>query len=84
MPIPTDRSTNGPFMMPITDKQKDMGTIVAGKIESGKVRKGMNVLLMPNRLKSEVLAIFMEDNEIQYAKVGDNVRLRLKNVEEDV
>ncbi|KAJ1539920.1 translation termination factor GTPase eRF3, partial [Cladochytrium tenue] len=30
-----DRQINGPLLMPISDKFKDMGTIVTGKIESG-------------------------------------------------
>lgn len=36
--------------MPISDKFKDMGTIVAGKIESGYVRQGQKVLIMPNKV----------------------------------
>ncbi len=30
------------------------------------------------------MAIFQEDEEVQFAKCGDNVRIRLKNAEEEV
>lgn len=29
---------------------QDMGTIVVGKVESGKVIKGQNVIIMPNKV----------------------------------
>ncbi|KAJ3127208.1 translation termination factor GTPase eRF3 [Nowakowskiella sp. JEL0407] len=77
------RKVDAPLMMPISDKFKDMGTIVTGKIESGRIRKGQQVLIMPNRKQVEVLTIYIEDQEIENAKSGDNVRIRLKNVEEE-
>lgn len=36
--------------MPIIDKFKDMGTVVMGKIESGSIREGDNLLIMPNKV----------------------------------
>ena len=33
------RKINGPFMMPVSGKMKDLGTVVEGKIESGHVKK---------------------------------------------
>jgi translation elongation factor EF-1alpha len=37
--------------MPIIDKYKDMGTVVMGKIESGTIREGDSLLVMPNKVK---------------------------------
>ncbi|KAI8810859.1 hypothetical protein BJ742DRAFT_885592 [Cladochytrium replicatum] len=37
---------------------------------------------MPNK-QVEVVAIYVEDREIPHAKTGNNVRIRLKNVEEE-
>ena len=48
MPMP--RNYRGALLMPIADKFKDMGTVVIGKIESGKVKKGQKVLIMPNKV----------------------------------
>jgi hypothetical protein len=36
--------------MPIIDKYKDMGTVVMGKLESGTIREGDSLLVMPNRV----------------------------------
>lgn len=46
-----DRKLNGPVMMPISEKYKDLGTIVVGKLESGRVKKGDSLLLMPNKVR---------------------------------
>lgn len=79
-----DRKNDGPFLMPVNEKYKDLGTIVAGKIESGRVRKGKQLLMMPTRKPCEVLAIFSEqDDELDGAQCGDNVRLKVKNIEEE-
>ncbi|CAO3647378.1 unnamed protein product [Cunninghamella blakesleeana] len=79
-----DRKINAPLMIPVAEKYKDMGTIIVGKIESGHIKKNQPVLLMPNKHKTEVSAIFNEsEEEIDQAVCGDNVRIRLKGVEED-
>lgn len=49
--MPTlDRRLNGPFLMPITGKFREMGTIITGKIESGRVAKGDSLFIMPNKV----------------------------------
>jgi peptide chain release factor subunit 3 len=79
-----DRKINAPLMMPISEKYKDMGTIVVGKIESGHLRKGDNLLLMPNKVHVEVAAIYNEvETEIDRAISGDNIRIRLRGVEDE-
>eukprot|EP00158_Paraphelidium_tribonemae_P005657 Partr_v1_DN27449_c3_g1_i1_m72325 putative eukaryotic peptide chain release factor gtp-binding subunit len=79
-----DRRNDAPFMMPLTEKYKDMGTIVAGKVESGRIRKSKNVLIMPNKKICEVQGVYGEDDEeIKSASCGDNIRLKLRGVEED-
>ncbi|RKO96586.1 hypothetical protein CAUPRSCDRAFT_7958, partial [Caulochytrium protostelioides] len=79
----TERVSSGPLMLPISDKFRDMGTMILGKIEVGKVRVGHKVLIMPNRHMAEVATIYIEEKEAPMAKAGDNVRLRLKGVEEE-
>lgn len=78
-----ERRLDAAFLMPVSGKYKDMGTIVTGKIESGAVFKGQQVLMMPNRQTAEVLAIYIEEMEMKTARSGDNVRLRLRGVEEE-
>lgn len=79
-----ERKVNAPFMMPVNGKYRDMGTIVEGKIESGVVKKGMSLIMMPNREKVEVAAAYGEtEDEIPAAQCGDQVRLRLRGIEEE-
>jgi peptide chain release factor subunit 3 len=83
MPM-VDRKINAPLMMPVSEKYKDMGTIVVGKIESGHVRKGDMLLLMPNKDTVEVGAIYNEmEEEVSRGLCGDNVRLRIRGVDDE-
>lgn len=82
--LPTiNRTTNGPIRMPLIDKYKDMGTVVMGKIESGMMKLNDKLLVMPNKVKVEVVSILYEDEETDSAICGDNVKLKLKGIEEE-
>ena len=79
-----DRKFMGPLMLPIAEKYKDMGTIVVGKIESGRLSRNDSLVLMPNHTNVEVSQIYNEvEDEIQSAICGDNVRVRLKGADDD-
>ncbi|KAK7049546.1 translation termination factor GTPase eRF3 [Paramarasmius palmivorus] len=83
MPM-VDRKINAPLMMPVSEKYKDMGTIIVGKIESGHLRKGDELLLMPNKDIVEITAIYSEmEDELEHAVCGDNVRLRIRGVDDE-
>ncbi|VDL62729.1 unnamed protein product [Hymenolepis diminuta] len=82
--LPTlSRCIDGPLRIPISDRFKDMGTYVVGKIESGSLTRGMTLTMMPNRVSVEVLQILNDDEEVEGSAAGDNVKLKLKNVEEE-
>ncbi|CAF1046768.1 unnamed protein product [Adineta steineri] len=78
-----NRSIDGPFRMPIIEKYKEMGVIIMGKIESGCCRVGDRCIVMPNRHRVEVTNIYYEEIETDSAVCGENVRLKLKNIEEE-
>lgn len=79
-----ERKINAPFMMPINGKYRDMGTVVEGKVEAGVVKKGMALTIMPNRNQVEVAAIYGEtEEEIPVAQSGDQIRIRLRGIEEE-
>ncbi|MCJ1365004.1 translation termination factor GTPase eRF3 [Acarospora aff. strigata] len=79
-----ERKINAPFMMPINGKYRDMGTIIEGKIESGVIKKGQTYIMMPNRDEATVAALYGEtEEEIQVATCGDQVRIRIRGVEEE-
>ncbi|CAL0312382.1 unnamed protein product [Lupinus luteus] len=80
--LPT-RDPNASFRMPIMDKFKDMGTVVMGKVESGTVREGDSLLVMPNKHHVKVVAIFIDEDRVKCAGPGENLRIRLSGVEEE-
>ena len=63
---------------------QDMGTIVLGKVESGVIRRGATVTMMPNKLLVEVMQLWSDEEETELANPGENVKLKLKNCEEEV
>ncbi|XP_078166572.1 uncharacterized protein LOC144561482 [Carex rostrata] len=73
----------GPVRMPMIDKYKDMGTIVMGKIESGSIKRGDNLLVMPNKANVKVLSVHCDENEVEIAGPGENVRVKLSGIEEE-
>ncbi|KAN0119620.1 P-loop containing nucleoside triphosphate hydrolase protein [Hyaloscypha variabilis] len=79
-----ERKVNAPFMMPVNGKYRDMGTLVEGKIESGVIKKSMALVMMPNREKVDVAALYGEtEDEVNAAQCGDQVRIRLRGIEEE-
>lgn len=78
------RPYDGPIKILISDRYKDMGTIVIGKVESGTARKGDTYTLMPNRQQVKVMSIIGADElERNSCKAGENVKLKLSGVEEE-
>ncbi len=83
MPM-VDRKINAPLMMPVSEKYKEMGTVIVGKVESGLMRKGDTLVLMPNKDTVEVSAIYNEmEDEVNSALCGDNVRIRIRGVDDE-
>lgn len=79
-----ERKLNAPFMMPISAKYKDMGTMIEGKIEAGLIKKDGTYLMMPNREKITLAALYGEtEDEIPHATCGEQVRIRIRGVEEE-
>lgn len=79
-----ERKINAPFMMPVSSKYRDMGTMVEGRIESGVIKKNGTCLLMPNRSKVEIAALYGEtEDEIPTVTCGDQVRMRIRGAEEE-
>lgn len=78
-----NRKNNGPFIMPIVDKYKDMGTVVMGKVEAGEAKKGQSLLVMPNRTAVTVDQLWSDDEEVTSVGPGENVKIKLKGIEEE-
>ncbi|KAK9888239.1 hypothetical protein WA026_000505 [Henosepilachna vigintioctopunctata] len=78
-----NRKNDGPFIMPIVDKYKDMGTVLMGKVESGECRKGQSLVIMPNRTPVTVDMLLSDDDEVGHVIPGENVKIKVKGVEEE-
>ncbi|CAH2306980.1 eukaryotic peptide chain release factor GTP-binding subunit ERF3A isoform X1 [Pelobates cultripes] len=78
-----NRSYDGPVRLPIVDKYKDMGTVVLGKLESGSIAKGQQLVMMPNKHTVEVLGLLSDEVETELVASGENLKLRLKGIEEE-
>lgn len=78
-----ERPKSGSVKMPISESHKEMGTMVKGKLESGVIREGESLVLMPNKVDVLVDAVELEGTESSVAEPGDSVRLRLKGISED-
>ncbi|MQL94638.1 hypothetical protein Taro_027286, partial [Colocasia esculenta] len=70
-------------LMPIIDKFKDMGTMVMGKIESGTIREGNSLVVMPNKVDVKVLAVYCDDIKVNYAGPGENVKIKLAGISDE-
>lgn len=71
-------------MMPISGKYREMGTIIEGRIEAGQIKKGSTYIMMPNRDETVISALYGEtEDEIPTASCGDQVRMRIRGVEEE-
>lgn len=78
------RNMNAPFMMPVGAKYRDLGTMVEGRIEAGVVQKTSSLIMMPNKESISISALFGEtEEEIPHATCGDQVRMRIRGVEEE-
>jgi peptide chain release factor subunit 3 len=53
-----DRDINAPFMLPVSEKYNELGVMCMGKIESGRVKKGDTLLLMPNKVSYVTLPLY--------------------------
>jgi peptide chain release factor subunit 3 len=79
-----ERKVKAPFMMPISGKYRDMGTIIEGRVEAGQIKKGNTYVMMPNREETVISALYGEtEDEIPSASCGDQVRMRIRGVEEE-
>ncbi|CAH4032577.1 eukaryotic peptide chain release factor GTP-binding subunit ERF3A isoform X1 [Pieris brassicae] len=78
-----NRKMDGPFIMPVVDKYKDMGTVLMGKVEAGTTRKGSLLFLMPNRVHVTVDQLWSDDIEVTSIGPGENVKVKLKGIEEE-
>jgi translation elongation factor EF-1alpha len=60
---------------------KGVGTVPVGRVETGVLKVGDQVVIMPGGLRAEVKSIEMHHTPLQQAAPGDNIGFNLKGVE---
>jgi peptide chain release factor subunit 3 len=71
------RDPTAPLRIPVLDRYTDRGTIAMGKVESGIIRPGMKVTLMPTRNTYKVDAVWANEDPVSGARPGENVLIKL-------
>jgi len=83
---PPKKPTNLPMRMPIQDVYEitGIGTVPVGKIETGIMKIGQKVIILPGRsgkgVPGEVRSIEMHHEQMQEAMAGDNVGINIRGV----
>ena len=80
-PKPTDK----PLRIPIQDAYSisGIGTVPVGRVETGILKKGMNVTFMPMNKSGECKSIEMHHEEIAQAEPGDNIGFNVRGIGKD-
>mmetsp|Transcript_14188 Transcript_14188/g.20405 ORF Transcript_14188/g.20405 Transcript_14188/m.20405 type:complete len:601 (+) Transcript_14188:112-1914(+) len=73
----TGREIDAPLRIPVLDRYVDRGTIAMGKVESGLVRPGMKVMVMPTRNIYKVEGVWANEQPVTAARPGENVLVKL-------
>ena len=72
-----ERNSAGALRMSIMDSYNDRGIWAMGKIESGTLRRGSQVVVSPTGIRTNVVAVVIDSANVQSAKTGENVCVKL-------
>lgn len=77
------KPTDKPLRLPIQDvfSISGFGTVPVGRVETGILKVGDQVVVMPGGGKAEVKSIEMHHKQMQKAEPGDNIGFNIKGVE---
>ncbi|MEK6954604.1 MAG: translation elongation factor EF-1 subunit alpha [Candidatus Micrarchaeota archaeon] len=77
------KATDKPLRLPIQEVMTitGQGTVPVGRVESGILKPGQTVIIMPENVTAEVKTIEMHHQSLTQAIPGDNIGFALKGVE---
>jgi elongation factor 1-alpha len=80
--VPPEKPINKPLRVPIQDVYSitGVGTVPVGRVETGVMKVGMNVIFMPANKVGEVKSIETHHTRIEEALPGDNIGFNVKGV----
>jgi elongation factor 1-alpha len=81
--VPPTKPIDKPLRIPIQDVYSisGVGTVAVGRVESGVLKTGDKVSIMPPALTAEVKSIETHHVRLEKAEPGDNIGFNLKGVE---
>jgi peptide chain release factor subunit 3 len=81
---PMQRDPSGALRLPIMARYKDMGALFClGKLESGTLYRDRKLLMMPNKVEVLCTGIVVDEVEVDMARPGENVLVKVKGIEEE-
>jgi elongation factor 1-alpha len=77
-PKPTDK----PLRVPVQDIYSitGIGTVPVGRVETGVLKEGANIIFMPSNKTAEVKSIEMHHTKISKAEPGDNIGINVRGI----
>ncbi|NIM47270.1 MAG: translation elongation factor EF-1 subunit alpha [Candidatus Aenigmarchaeota archaeon] len=80
--IVPEKPVEKPLRLPIQDVYTitGIGTVPVGRVETGVLKTGDNLIFMPGGVKGEVKSIEMHHEQIPEAKPGDNVGFSVRGI----
>ena len=78
------RNPEGALRVPVLDKMKDRGVIAFGKVESGTIKIGSKLTVMPNDIHCQVTGIYNCKQElVKYATPGENIQVKVRMIDDE-
>jgi elongation factor 1-alpha len=76
------KPTNKPLRVPVQDVYSitGIGTVPVGRVETGVLKEGDNVIFMPGNKAAEVKSIEMHHSRIPRAEPGDNIGFNVRGI----
>lgn len=79
-----NRNPEGLARIPVLDKMRDRGPIIFGKCESGTIRMGDKLTVMPSNIPVQIVNIYNgKDEAVAYALPGENVKIKLFGIDDE-
>jgi len=77
------KPTDKPLRMPLQDVYSisGFGTVPVGRVETGIMKPGDSIVIMPGNVKTEVKSIEMHHTQMTQAGPGDNIGFNIKGVD---
>jgi len=76
------KPTNKPLRIPIQDVYSitGIGTVPVGRVETGVLKEGVNLIFMPSNKTAEVKSMEMHHTRIPVAEPGDNIGMNVRGI----